>query len=67
MSSFAEHHKGVHEGVKYPCGICKYRATSRSHLAEHHKGVSSQKIPLKYFVCEVYFDKIDLFIKLLGY
>ena len=39
------HKKSVHEGVKYPCTICGYEATTNSSLARH---IRSQHIGEKY-------------------
>ena len=29
----------VQEGVKYPCGQCSYKATSKGHVAQHKRAV----------------------------
>ena len=37
--NLVEHQRRVHEGVKYPCGICDYQATAKRNLTEHQRGV----------------------------
>ena len=47
-SSLIEHVKNVHEGFKYDCKLCDYKATSKydlkKHLAFNQKMVFSQNI-----------------------
>ena len=42
-SDLSKHIKSKHEGVKYPCKQCDYKATRRCHLSTHiaskHNGV----------------------------
>ena len=39
------HIKSKHEGVKYPCNQCDYKATGKRHLPQH---VKSQHEGVKY-------------------
>ena len=38
-SSLSQHIRVVHEGMKYPCRQCDYKATSQNHLARHRRAV----------------------------
>ena len=33
------HNKSIHEGVKYPCDECNFKATQKGHLLTHKKSV----------------------------
>ena len=33
------HIKSIHEGVKFPCEQCDYKATQKGHLMKHMKSV----------------------------
>ena len=35
--SLAEHQRGIHEGVKYPCGQCGKQFSQKGALARHQR------------------------------
>ena len=48
--SFLRHVKSVHEGVKFPCQQCEYKAATRGSLLKHVKSVhEGVKFPCKQY------------------
>ena len=44
-SSIAKHNQGVHEGIKYPCSVCDYKACICTNLNVHGNSINED---LKY-------------------
>ena len=41
--SLLKHKKSIHEGVKYPCDQCDYKATEKGQLLKHMKCVDKSQ------------------------
>ena len=39
-----QHHRSIHEGIKYPCNQCDYQATEKAKLRQHIAGKHSDTI-----------------------
>ena len=41
--SLSAHMKSVHQGIKYPCKQCEYKATQQSSLKKHFESVHKKR------------------------
>ena len=41
-ATLKKHISAVHEGMKYPCDLCQYKASAKDNLKKHMIGIHSE-------------------------